>query len=126
MNINFFDTECRLAGKCTNWTRTKRLLEDKVFYNNNVKDSDREALFYLKKKKFWLNVEFQKIELRYFAAKDLDNIRALRLIREAKEWILDASPVDWDGMLLCYKQALEHIPLAYALKQAQDIYKSLL
>lgn len=126
MNINFFDTECRLASKCTNWTRVKRLLEDRVFYNNNVKDSDREALFYLKKKKFWLNVEFQKIELKFFATKDFDNMEAIRLIRESKEWILDASPVDWEGMLLCYKQALEHFPLSFALKQAQDIYKSLL
>lgn len=126
MNINFLDTECRLEGYRTDWDRIKRLYDKKELDKSNIANDDLEALCYFKKKRFWLNLEFQKIELSFFYIKDNPNMGVLETIRDAKEWIMEASPVDWGGMLLCYRQALDHFTLKDALNQAKEIYKSLL
>lgn len=126
ININFLDTECRLEGYRINWDHIKGLLETKNLSKRDVANDDLEALCYLKKKRFWLNLEFQKIELSFFYIKDNPSMDVLSTIRGAKEWIMEASPVDWDGMFLCYKQALEYYSLKDALGQAKELYNSLL
>lgn len=126
MNINFLDTECRLESYRIDWDRIKRLYDKKELDKSNIANDDLEALCYLKKKRFWLNLEFQKIELSFFYIKDNPSMDVMSTIKEAKEWIMEASPVDWDGMFLCYKQALEYYSLKGALGQAKELYNSLL
>lgn len=88
ININFLDTECRLEGYRINWDHIKGLLETKNLSKRDVANDDLEALCYLKKKRFWLNLEFQKIELSFFYIKDNPSMDVLSTIRGAKEWIM--------------------------------------
>lgn len=129
LDTRFLDVECRLVGAKVDWNFISKVYEADESAKEAKKDEydskTLEALNFYKKKRLWVNLKFATSFDRYLSTPCIFS-EEIELIKRAKDWVLEASPVEWEGRVACLEISFVSWPSKRSLDKAKGIYKLLL
>lgn len=128
LDTSFLDVECRLEGCRVDWAFVANIYKAEksgVPIKKETYDGcTLEALNFYKKKRLCVALKFAKCS-QHYTDPSIYSIE-MEALENAKKWVLEASPIEWEGMMACLEYRFMPLPSMYSLEEARELYESLL